>query len=341
MSAFVAKLSSQTGGRNVFQFINLAPSARIGAMGGMALGWKGNDPTAAYQNPALLNESNHTQLSFNHQFYFADIKVGHFSYSHSLDSLGLNLQWGVQYANYGEIPRTDVNGNEQGTFPSYETNIFVIASKTFNERISLGASVQWVNSLLDVYKSQGLACNLAAHYFNPQEKFGLSLVVKNLGFQFQKYYRTSENFPFEIQLGFAKRLRHLPFTYHIGFRNLERWNLLYDDPDLSLAGSLFGGKTEKTALEQVVGNFFRHFVFGGELSIGKRENLTLRLGYNHLRNRDLNVPEYRSFSGLSVGFGVKIYKFRLDYSYARYHIAGGTNQLSITTDLNAFLRKEL
>jgi hypothetical protein len=72
------QLNAQTGGQNIYQFMNMSPSARISAMGGMAVGWQGTDPTAAYQNPALLNQRNHTQLCFNQQFYFADIKAGHF-----------------------------------------------------------------------------------------------------------------------------------------------------------------------------------------------------------------------------------------------------------------------
>ena len=85
-----------------------------------------------------------------------------------------------------------------------------------------------------------------------------------------------------------------------------------------------------------IDNFFRHFTFSGEFLIGKSEVLALRFGYNHLRKKELSIQNFRTLAGFSFGFGVKISKFRLDYGYAKYHIADGGHHLSISTNLSRF-----
>ena len=112
----------------------------------------------------------------------------------------------------------------------------------------------------------------------------------------------------------------------------------YDDPNLNSNSDIFGNVKEKSAFTKWTNNVLRHFSLGGEMLLGKKEQFNLRLGYNHLRKKDLSVADYTTFGGLSYGIGFKIYKFKIDYSYAKYHIAGGTNQFSITTSINSFLK---
>ena len=89
------------------------------------------------------------------------------------------------------------------------------------------------------------------------------------------------------------------------------------------------------------GNSFRHFGFGIELFLSKKENFILRAGYNPLLSKDLALADYRSFTGICAGFGLKVYKFKIDYGYARYHLAGGTHHFGFSTDINSFLKKDL
>jgi len=43
--------------------------------------------------------------------------------------------------------------------------------------------------------------------------------------------------------------------------------------------------------------------------------------------------------GFSWGFGVRIYKFRINYSRVTYSLAGSPNYLTIAFDLNSFMKK--
>lgn len=332
---------SQTGGQHIFQFVNLSPSSRTAALGGMPIAWRTTDPGVVFQNPSLLTDQLDGAFAFSHQFYFADISSGHLSYSHTLAKHKVNLQGGVHYINYGSIPKTDVYGNSFSQFNSKETDFYLSASKTIQERLVIGANMQYIFSSLDIYNSQGLSFNSGVSYFNPDKKFGLSLLFKNAGFQLTKYNNERESLPFEIQLGFAKKLAHLPLVYHITFQHIESWNLRYDDPAFVNDGVLFGDAPKENPFEDFIGNFLRHFVIGAELNFGKNDNFSLRMGYNHLRKKDLSLTDYRSISGLSGGFGIKIYKFKIDYSYAVYHLAGGTSQLSFSTNINSFVKNEM
>ena len=100
---------------------------------------------------------------------------------------------------------------------------------------------------------------------------------------------------------------------------------------------LFGEEQPKeNKASAAIDNFFRHLVFNGEFLLGKNEGLRLRLGYNHLRKRELTVRNYRSLAGFSGGVGVKIKRFRVDFGYASYHLAGGVVHLGIGTNLRDF-----
>ena len=64
------------GGRDAFDAISLPTSARITALGGTQITIRDSDVTLAQLNPALADSVMHHQLSFNHNFHFADISNG-------------------------------------------------------------------------------------------------------------------------------------------------------------------------------------------------------------------------------------------------------------------------
>ena len=101
-----------------------------------------------------------------------------------------------------------------------------------------------------------------------------------------------------------------------------------------------GGEPEERSQFSInVDNFFRHLVFGGEFLFGKKDNFRVRVGYSHFQRKELSVSGFRSLAGFSFGLGLKISKFRIDYGRAFYHIAGGLNHFSISTNLQEFKKK--
>ena len=103
---------------------------------------------------------------------------------------------------------------------------------------------------------------------------------------------------------------------------------------LFLPGEELPGNNENPFLD----NLFRHLVFNGELFIGSEEQVKLRLGYNHLRNKELTIENFRTLAGFSFGFGIKINRFYLDYGFGRYHVGGAANHFTISTNIREFTR---
>jgi hypothetical protein len=76
----------------------------------------------------------------------------------------------------------------------------------------------------------------------------------------------------------------------------------------------------------------RHVIVGAELFPEKGFNL--RLGYNFRRGEELGIIDQRNFSGLSLGFGLKIRNLKFNYAYSRYTLAGNTSLFGMTINLN-------
>lgn len=333
---------TQVGGNSTFQFLTLAPSARITSMGGYLTAVKDADVTLGLHNPALLNEGMHQQLSFNHSFFPGSIQYGYAAYGHHSKKLEATFHGSVQYVNYGTIMATNEYEEELAEFSPAEYGITVGVGKQLYERLHVGANLKLATAQFERYNSTGLALDLGAFYQISERNLAFALTLQNLGAQINTYRLDNrEKLPYEANLAMVKRLKHLPFQFSITYRFLNRWNLLYDDPN-ELEPTIFLGESQQSqGLSPFFDNLSRHFVLGGEFLLGKHENLRIRFGYNRLRGQELSVQNYRSLTGFSLGFGVKIYHFRLDYGRSIYHLGGAVNFFSISTKLSNFSHKKM
>ncbi len=333
-------ISAQIGGINTYEFLNLSSSARISGLGGNLISVRDDDVNLAYANPSLLNDSMHQQLAFSHSFHVAGINFGYAAYGHHVDKWNTTFQVGIQYVNYGEFNRTNELGEIEGTFKASENAIVLGAAYPVYDRLAVGANVKFITSSFESYNSTGLATDVAAIYYDTASNFNATIVFKNIGTQLSTY--SADNFeplPFEIQVGISKRLRYLPFRFSIVYHHFDRWNILYDDPNQEEATLTFGeAPTEASESSIFFDNLFRHFIFGGEFLLGKKDNLRLRVGYNHFMRKELSLEDFRSLAGFSFGFGMKINRFRLDYANTTFHLGHAMHHLSIATNLREFKR---
>ncbi len=326
-------LAQVSGGRTVYDFLHLPPSARVAALGGHLLAAVDDDVTLAARNPALLNPAQHGVAAVSHAFHVGDINATYLGYGRYLEGPRLSAHVALQYVGYGDLTRRDVTGTALGTFTANDYALTVGASRQVEERLTLGVNLKLINSQLDEFNSFGVATDLAALYQDTSRRFSISLVAQNFGRQLTKYDQEREPLPFELQIGLTKRLRYLPFQFSIIYRHLDRYDILYDDPDRQASQSIFIGEeeAERGAGAVFFDNFFRHFVFNGELFIGRKETLRVRAGYNHGLRKELTLTDYRSLAGYSFGFGIHISRFQLDFGRTTYHIGGGATQLSVST----------
>jgi len=63
------------------------------------------------------------------------------------------------------------------------------------------------------------------------------------------------------------------------------------------------------------------------------------LGYNYKRRQEMKMNSWPGMVGFSFGFGFRIKKFHMAYGRSSYHLAGGSNHFSLTTNLSQFYTK--
>lgn len=330
---------AQLGGISTYEFLNLPNSATVAAMGGHHIAVRDHDLSLAARNPALLNPLMHQQLALSHAFHPAGISSSYLAYGHHHEPSGLSFHSGLQYTSYGgELTRRDATGQDIGTFSANDYALTIGAAKTFESRFSVGANLKIVNSQLADYNSFGIASDLAVHYQDTSARFAITLLARNIGWQLSRYDALSgrEPLPFELQIGISRELEHLPFRFSIIYRYLDRWNVLFNDPnapDQPLLSFIGEEERERSAGSIWFDNFFRHFVFNGEFMVGQKRNLRLRFGYNHGVRKELSLADFRSLAGYSAGFSLGVKRFRIAYGRTTYHIGGGINQLGLDISL--------
>jgi hypothetical protein len=332
-------LKAQIGGNNVYEFLNLPASARITGLGGYAITIRDSDLNLGFQNPAALNKEMHNKITFNNNFHIAGIRHGYAAYGRHYESIASTFHFGIQYIGYGDFTAADEFGNITGSFDANEYAITFGASRPIYDRLDIGANLKVITSQLESYNSFGLAGDLAATYHVDEKNTIITLLFRNIGGQISSYRPgNTEPVPFEILLGFSKKLKYLPFRFSVTAQHLERWNLLYDNPNSEENSFLFG---EATVTEDGwVENLFRHLVFSGEFLFGKKEVFQLRFAYNHFRKKELSVSGVRSLAGFSGGLGFNIKRFSFAYGIGVHHLGGTANHFSIATDLDSFFKKK-
>ncbi|MGQ0827306.1 MAG: type IX secretion system protein PorQ [Bacteroidota bacterium] len=332
---------AQTGGNNTYEFLNLPVSARVTALGGNLISVKDNDLNVALINPSLLSDSMDNNIALSFIDYISDVKYGYVAYGKNFKKLG-NFSAGIQYLDYGRFTRADEIGNISGTFGANEMSFnLAYARPVLDSNFTIGATLKTIYSQLESYTSWGSAIDLGGTYFNPKKNFAAAIVVKNIGRQWKAYDAgNKEKLPFEIQIGISKKPKHVPFRLSIIYENLEKWDLTYEDPaNPTLTNDPLTGEPIKQNKYKIFGDkLMRHVVIGGEFIITK--NFFLRGGFNYQRRKELKIAEKKNMNGFSFGFGFRVYKFHISYGRAVYHLAGATNNFSISFDVNSFYSKK-
>ncbi|MEL6653518.1 MAG: PorV/PorQ family protein [Bacteroidota bacterium] len=137
---------AQIGGRNVYDFLNLTPTGRLVALGGVNVSTMDDDPNQAAQNPALLNDSMHNQLSLSFSNYLAGIVYGYTSYAYHKEGIG-TFHAGVQYVNYGKMIEADPFGNITGEFSAGDVAVILGYGRAWKQ-FSYGANLKFISSTL-------------------------------------------------------------------------------------------------------------------------------------------------------------------------------------------------
>lgn len=321
-------LFAQNGGRAVYEFLQWGPSARVIALGGRYISARDSDVVLAQMNPAILSIQSTGSVAVNQSFYLGGTAYSNLASAFHLPKEGLTLHGALQYLNYGRFQGADEFGNKTNEFKARDMAIVAGASKKLFESLSIGLNLKFIFSQLETYNSSGLGLDLGLLYAlkSGRQSFGLSF--RHMGIQWDPYWETRENLPFNIEMGYTQRLEHVPVLLSITAHDLHRWNLRYDSPDeeTNLFGETVSGPS---AVERFTDNLARHLIFSTEVLIGKNAPLRLRLAYHHQRHQELKDQNYRGLSGFSGGLGIKLSRLSFDYGLANYHLAGSMHSIGL------------
>ena len=332
-SIIVLPSFSQTGGDNVYEFLNLTHSGKVAALGGSNVSLQSADLNMVYHNPALLTQEMNKSLAMNYVNYFAGINYGMAMYAESFPRTG-NFAAGLTYLNYGTFTETDISGSITGSFRASEYAFSLIYSREIDTSFSIGINMKPVLSYLERYSSFGFAFDIGATWHNLSNRFSAGLVIKNAGFQVTTYAgEPHQKLPFEIQAGISQRLAYAPFRFSFTLRHLEKYDLTHDYlPD----NTSVTGESDKSEFFE---NMLRHVILGAELIPHK--NFYFCGGYNYQRRKELQVDSKVSTVGFSWGFGINTSLLNIEFGRATYHLAGSSTHLSLILKTDNIYKKIL
>lgn len=317
---------SQIGGKSVYQFLNLVTSPRQAALGGKVLTIFDDDVNQAHFNPATINPEMDNHLAINYGSYFGAVTYGTASYAYTYDRHVQTFHAGVNYVNYGKFEGYDENGQQTASFTGSEIALsFGYSYNVPFTSMYFGANAKLISSTLETYNSFGAAVDLGFLFIDEPNDVNWALVVRNVGTQLTTYSGTQEKLPLEILAGVSQEVENVPLRWHLTLENLQQWKIGFSNPNRAI-GSIDGSATEEKV--GVINNALRHVVIGAELF--PKKGFNLRFGYNFRRGEELRIVDQRNFSGISLGFGLKMGKLKFNYSYSRYSLAGNTSLFGLT-----------
>ncbi|RYY31638.1 MAG: type IX secretion system protein PorQ [Chitinophagaceae bacterium] len=322
--------SSQTpGGSSVFNFLKFSGSPQHTALGGDNISNQTDDIGMVFYNPSLLKAHMHSAASFSFTSLYAGVNSYQLQAAYRSEKLGTNFGFGVNYLNYGSVAGTDASGNLLGEIKPADYVLQLSASRAYLQRWTYGGTVKFIHSNYGIYRSSGIAMDLAVTYLDTASRVQASLVVANMGTQLRTYTggNNKEELPFDLKLGISKRLINAPVQFSFTANRLHRFDVTYNDSAFN-AENGFQQPGKKFSID----NIFRHIVISTQIYIG--QHLELTAGYNYLRRKELNIGSAANgLNGFSVGAGVLFRTLQLRYGRAYYQSNRSFHQVAINNQL--------
>lgn len=290
----------------VYNFLNLPHSAKASSLGGINISEIQPDLGLAMYNPALLTPEMDSWLHLSVKPYLADIKQYDFSGAKNLDRKKIMLGWGVHFMDYGSVAMTDIAGNQTGSLHPSDYSLQISAATDYIKNIHIGTTFKFIQSNYGIYQSNGIAMDIGLRYQPKTELSQVSVLIKNLGTQL-KTYVAKEELPFNLIVGWTKKLENAPFQFSLTAEKLSLWNVTYNDTSFNM----MQGYTNPSSLQ----NLFNHLILAGEVFIG--DQVSVNMGYNFMRRFDLNIQgQTNALNGFSTGLALQLSRIEIQYGNA-------------------------
>ena len=321
------------GGQYSFAYLRMSNAPEVSALGGINVASTEDNIAFALQNPALMRPALHNQLEVNYNSMYGGIGISNLAYGYYHEKSKTSFLLGIQYINYGSFTATDNVGNIYGTESAAEYAVTIGASRSYLEHWRYGADLKFASSSLAGYTAKALVADVGLNYYDTASLWQFGIVAKNMGVTLRTYTPgVNEPLPFDLQMGISKQMAHIPLRLFATIHHLYQWDIAYNNPADVTQTTLFGADTSSSKKATFADKLFRHFIFGAELTFGKRVSFTV--AYNDLIRRELALKDNAGSTGFSFGLGINLNKFRINYARNYYHLAGAYNEFGLTMQLN-------
>lgn len=289
--------------QEVYSFLRLPVSAHAAALGGDNITLTDDDPTLLFHNPALINGVSDKSMNLNFMTYMEGAKTASASFVKAYKE---RASWAAsaQYMDYGSMKEMTADNTQTGDFSARDIALAGTFAYMLTNRISGGITARFISSHIASYSSAAVAIDLGINYFDEQHSWSLSAVAKNLGGQIKAYDDDFERVPLDLQIGVTKRLIGSPLRLSMTMSRLNRWDT----------------------------GFIRHFSVGADLLLG--DNIYVAAGYNFRRAHEMKISDSDGDSnhgaGLSLGAGLQLERFKLQASYAKYHVSAWSLLINVS-----------
>jgi hypothetical protein len=289
---------------STYNFLLTDVSARAAAMNGSFVAMK-DDPNVLFYNPASIGTLTMPKVSVSYVNHLMDVNAGTLSYGQYIEGIG-SVGAGIIYMNYGSFNRTDELLNVLGTFSAADVALVAGIAAHYDENILVGINAKYIYSSLAEYRSTALAVDLGILYDIPSQNLSIGGSVLNIGKQLKTYAGINEPLPLDVKFGITKRPEHLPVFLNIDFHRLNE------------SGDKFLDR-------------FSNFTVGAEFLMSK--SLRVRVGYNNKQRKDLKTGTSAGLGGFSLGVGLILNEYQIDYAYNSYGDFGGIQRFSLGINL--------
>ncbi len=268
---------------------------RGAGMGGMFTA-VADDVSTTYWNMAGLSQLNKIEVNFLHVSYFSGTNYEFAGAAFPIQSgstIGLSLS-------FDSVPSFNSTNNPAAVPGS--ANDFAIAlgyGQAFGDNFSVGIGGKYISSNLVSYSASGEALDAGLLLYTKSRDLTLGLSVQNVGeISSFSQYSTSENLPLTYRAGLVYRFQpEKPTRFLLGI-DLDK--PIDSDPVIDMGGEVWLGDNEFAV------------AFRGGYS------------FNSL-NQDLGGA-----TGASLGAGIRLTGFELDYALVPFGVLGDTQRFSIS-----------
>lgn len=302
-SARGSDFSAAAVGTTGSEFLTIDAGARGAGMGGAYTAVVG-DATSMYWNPAGLTRVPRTSAAYMHHRYVADITFNYLAWARRVSDLSV-VGASLRQMDAGDIPGTDISGNSVGSFrprsyafeAGYGQMIPDLAD--FEREVSLGVALRFLRSEM-VAEANGYAgdVGIQAYYDNAYFPSRFGAVIQNFG-RGQRFDRVRDALPFRARLGAST--------------SPNRRLLVSAEAVFPAADEPHGAVGAEFALEP--DRDLKAFLRGGI------DSLVLTRGLD-------------GFRGPTLGLGLSMLDFTLDYAFAPMGILGEAHRISIGLNLS-------